>query len=154
MGVDIRLHTEISYNGKDWQHSGGFRPDRDYAYFGLLSDGIRGSDLSGFAPRGLPADITAKTLSDWGIIYESHPETQVDVSEAFKPSWFKSTTKGAYYPDVGVFRASYLSLDEFSGVVHDAQALGFKNVEYEAILDYMRKLSETYQVRVIYFFDS
>ena len=152
MGVDIRLHTEVSHDGKYWQHSGGFRPDRDYGYFGLLSDGIRGSDLNGIIPKGLPGDVTSKTLSDWGFFSEASPDVRMTWGKPFNPVWIRG--EGSYYPSIGVFGASHLTTEEFAGVVSDAQELGFKNVEYEAILDYMRKLSEEYQVRVIYFFDN
>lgn len=154
MGVDIRLHTEVSYDGTNWQHSGGFRPDRDYAYFGLLSSGIRGSDLVGVYPRGLPSNVTPKTISDWGFFSEIQPDARLTWGEAFTPKWLKKSAGGAYYPDIGVFRESYLSVNEFSNVVAEAQKLGFKNVEYEAVLEYMRKLSEEYEVRVVYFFDN
>lgn len=154
MGVDIRLHTEISYNGKDWQHSGGFRPDRHYDYFGVLHDGIRGSNISGLLPKGLPEDVTPKTLSDWGFFSEIKPDARMTWGEAFTPKWLKKSAGGAYYPDIGVFGASYLSLEEFDIAVKYAHSLDIKNVEYESILEYMRKLGEEYQVRVVYFFDN
>lgn len=86
MGTDIHIHLEYQQRKKGkkprWMHvNKEFEEQRRYLMFGILA-GARSDVEPLFPPRGLPDDITQKTLrdhDDWGG--DAHTESWLTTEE-------------------------------------------------------------------------
>lgn len=96
MGTNIRTIVEIRKDGK-WQYVPEVLSEfnsRNYKTFSVLADGVRSSFGSiGFAPKGLPKDISAKKFN-----FESNRKHCRNVYETMKCVFFVSSEGEKMHP--------------------------------------------------------
>ncbi len=166
MGCDIHLFVEYrrKENGATWLPFGKeFRLARDYEMFGRMAKGVRREPENGFAPRGVPSDMSWSAEHEHlmfihdGEREESNYVTTADAAKYVASGESQYVTKYGkdkpnYVTHPDWHSHSWLTRLEFVKCIEHAD---YPAPDYKAVAAAMRSLeNDGLETRVVFWFDN
>lgn len=168
MGCDIHLYVEYKKKGVGDRHwlgfGNGFRLDRNYSMFGILSKGVRSEFKFSYPQRGMPEDAGTTSLNDNRIFISETPSDEYVTLEKAKQYEshgckisYRESGEAIWVTHPDWHSHSWLTLEEFKGAIESYTTAhpDHRPVDYEAVLASMKCFDDLgYDTRIVFWFDN